>query len=76
LRRCSVLGCRNPATIVQEVVPPHLDAERARREGWIRRYELCEEHNADYFGRGRFLSIEQSERIRRDLLPAATGEKY
>jgi hypothetical protein len=52
-----------------------MDAERARREGRTRRYDVCEDHNADYFGRGRFLSTEQLDRIRRDLVPAATGEQ-
>jgi hypothetical protein len=47
-----------------------MDAERARREGLIRRYEVCDDHNADYFGQGRFLSLEKLERIRRDLVPA------
>jgi hypothetical protein len=60
---------------VHEVRPPHLDEERAERLGRIRRYEVCEDHDADYFGRGRFLTTEQSERIRRDLVPTATVEQ-
>jgi hypothetical protein len=47
-----------------------MDVERARREGRIRRYEVCGDHHADYFGRGRFLSMGQLERIRMDLVPA------
>ena len=39
-------------------------------EGRIRRYEVCGDHDADYFGRGRFLSLEELERIRVDMVPA------
>jgi hypothetical protein len=56
--------------VVHELAPPRMDVERARREGRIRRYEVCDDHNADYFGRGRFLSMEQLERIRMDMVPA------
>jgi len=42
-------------------------------EGRIRRYEVCDDHNADYFGRGRFLSMEQLQRIRVDMVPARVG---
>ena len=52
-----------------------MDLERARQQGLVRRYEVCEDHNADYFGRDRFLSIEQAERIRVDLVPVAIGEQ-
>ena len=38
--------------------------------GRVRRYEVCDDHDADYFGRGRFLSMEQSQRIRVDMVPA------
>ena len=67
--RCCVLRCRRPATVVHEIGPPHMDLERARREGRLRRYEVCADHDADYFGRGRFLSQEQLQRIRVDLVP-------
>jgi hypothetical protein len=60
---------------VYEIGPSHQDEERARRQGRIRRYEVCDDHNADYFGSGRFLSTQQLERIRRDLVPAAIGEQ-
>jgi hypothetical protein len=66
---CCVLRCRRPATMVHEMGPPGMDLERARREGRIRRYEVCDDHNSDYFGRGRFLSLEQLERIRVDMVP-------
>jgi hypothetical protein len=59
--RCSVVRCRKLATVVHEV-------GKGLR---VRRYEVCDDHDADYFGRGRFLSAEQLERIRRDLVPAA-----
>jgi hypothetical protein len=36
----------------------------------VRRYEVCDDHDADYFGRGGFLSMEQLERIRVDMVPA------
>ena len=39
-------------------------------EGRVRRYEVCDDHDADYFGRGRFLSLELLERIRVDMVPA------
>ena len=39
-------------------------------EGRVRRYEVCDDHDADYFGRGRFLSQELLERIRVDMVPA------
>jgi hypothetical protein len=38
--------------------------------GRVRRYEVCDDHDADYFGRGRFLSMEQLQRIRVDMVPA------
>jgi hypothetical protein len=47
-----------------------MDLERARMEGRVRRYEVCDDHDADYFGRGRFLSLELLERIRVDMVPA------
>ena len=71
--RCCVVRCRKPATVVYELGPSHLDGEPAVRDGRIRRYEVCEDHSKDYFGHGRFLSTEQAERIRRDLVPAAIG---
>src|SRR5215475_14291903 len=71
LSRCSVLRCRRPATVVQEVEPPTLNGQPPRREALLRRYEVCEEHNVDYFGKGRFLTTEQLERIRRDLVPVS-----
>ena len=55
-----------------EIGPSHLEAERLK--GRMRRYEVCDDHKADYFGSGRFLSTQQLERIRRDLVPAAIGE--
>jgi hypothetical protein len=68
---CCVLRCRRPATVVHEVQPKYMDTETALREGRVRRYEVCDDHDADYFGRGRgrFLSSEQLDRIRRDLVP-------
>lgn len=45
-----------------------MDLDEARRKGRIRRYEVCDDHNADYFGHGRFLSAEQLERIKTDLV--------
>ena len=68
--RCCVLRCRRPATVVHEIGPPRMDLERARMEGRVRRYEVCDDHDADYFGRGRFLSLELLERIRVDMVPA------
>ncbi len=35
----------------------------------VRRYEVCDDHDADYFGRGGSLSMEQSQRIMVDLVP-------
>lgn len=67
---CCVVRCRRPATVVHEIAPPRMDVERARREGRIRRFEVCADHDADYFGRGRFLSLEQLERMRTDLVPS------
>ena len=66
---CCVVRCRRPATVMHELAPPRVDAERARSEGRIRRFEVCADHDTDYFGRGRFLSMEQLERIRMDLVP-------
>jgi hypothetical protein len=59
---------------VYEIGPSQQRAGRAGKQVRVRRYEVCEDHNADYFGSGRFLSTEQLERIRRDLVPAAIGE--
>jgi hypothetical protein len=73
VRRCCVVRCRKPATVVHDLGPAHLDAEPVRKDARIRRYEVCEDHNKDYFGRGRFLSVEQVERIRRDLVATAIG---
>lgn len=56
--RCCVLRCRRPATVVREI-----------GEGRVRRYEVCDDHNTDYFGHGRFLSMQQIQRIRVDLVP-------
>jgi hypothetical protein len=64
--RCCVVRCRKPATVVHEV-------GRSQLRERIRRYDVCADHDRDYFGRGRFLSTEQLERIRRDLVPAAIG---
>ena len=36
----------------------------------VRRYEVCDDHDADYFGRGGFLSMEQLQRIKVDMVPA------
>ena len=70
VNRCCVLRCRRPATVVHEIGPPRMDLERARMAGRVRRYEVCDDHEADYFGRGRFLSMEQLQRIRVDMVPA------
>jgi hypothetical protein len=59
---------------VYEIGPSAQGAERAGLSRRTRRYEVCEDHNADYFGSGRFLSTTQLERIRRDLVPAAIGD--
>ena len=64
--RCCVVRCRKPAVVAHEV-------GSSRVQGRIRRYEVCADHDKDYFGRGRFLSTEQLDRIRRDLVPAAIG---
>ena len=67
--RCCVVRCRRPATVVHEVGPSQMDADDARRKGKVRRYEVCADHDADYFGRGGFLNAQQQERIRTDLVP-------
>ena len=54
---------------MHEVGPSHMDADDARRKGKVRRYEVCDDHDADYFGRGGFLNTQQQERIRTDLVP-------
>ena len=36
----------------------------------VRRYEVCDDHDADYFGRAGFLSMEQLQRIKVDMVPA------
>jgi hypothetical protein len=46
-----------------------MDLETARKEGEVRRYDVCADHDADYFGRRRHLTVEQWERIRVDLAP-------
>jgi hypothetical protein len=89
VRRCCALRCNKPATVVREVGPSHIAGKAPVRgqdltlsyvntgtvmtEEMVRRYEVCRDHDADYFGNRSFLSTVEVERIRRDLVPVATG---
>jgi hypothetical protein len=56
--RCCHLRCRRPATVVHEIGHPRM----------VRRYEVCDDHDADYFGGGS-LSVKQLQRIMVDMAP-------